>query len=46
MIMGVGLIMMGIGAALLVADLVLVLVTAITAPGKKRKMEEYLKEHY
>lgn len=46
MIMGVGLIMMGAGAALLIAAVILALITAISSPGKKRKMEEYLKEHY
>lgn len=46
MIMGLGFVLMAAGAVLLAADLVFLLVTVITAPGKKRKIEQYLKERY
>ena len=46
MIMGVGLIMMGVGTFFFVVGLIVLLITAFSAPGRKKKMEEYLKEHY
>ena len=46
MIMGLGMILMGAGAARFAAGLILLIVTAATAPAKKRKIEKYLQEKY
>lgn len=46
MIMGVGLLMMGAGAVLLVVDIILMIIAMVKAPGEKKRMSKYLRERY
>ena len=46
MFMGTGLIMMSAGGVLLLIDLITIIVRAVTAPGKRKKLEEYLNDRY
>ena len=46
MFMGTGFILMCAGAVILVADLVLIVVSAATVRKRREKALEYLKKHY
>ena len=44
--MGKGLIMIAAGVALLILNVAVTLINAITEPKRRKRLEEYLKEKY